>query len=88
MNNFNVDIQLVDSKQVVADTTVDYMPFGVKTLKLQIRKIAGPAQKVWIRTKHFQARPRPVRDLWPRRRRRRPVGDLGRWRHHGILREV
>ncbi len=54
MNNFDIDIQIVDGKQAVADTTVDYVPFGVKTLKLQIRKIAGPAQKVWIRTKHFK----------------------------------
>ena len=54
MYNFNIDIRIVDSKQVVADNEVDYVPFGVKTLKLQIHKIAGPARKVWIRTKHFQ----------------------------------
>lgn len=53
MNNFAIDIQLVDGKQAVADTTVDYVPFGVKTLKLQIRKVSGPDEKVWIRTKYF-----------------------------------
>jgi hypothetical protein len=54
MTNFNIDIQIVDSKRVVTDTSIDYLPFGVKTLKLQIRKIAGPAQKVWIRTRRFK----------------------------------
>jgi hypothetical protein len=54
MNNFDIDIQIVDGRRAVAETSVDYIPFGVSTLKLQIRKIAGPAQKVWIRTKHFK----------------------------------
>lgn len=54
MNDLNIDIRIVDSRRAVTDTAVDYVPFGVKTLKLQIRKIAGPNEKVWIRTKHFQ----------------------------------
>jgi hypothetical protein len=54
MSNFKIDIALVDGKRASSATSTDYAPFGVKMLKLQIRKQAGPAQKVWLRAKRFQ----------------------------------
>jgi hypothetical protein len=54
MTDIKIDISLVDAKTAVADTSVDYVPFGIKVLKLQIRKIDGPNKKVWIRTKSFK----------------------------------
>jgi hypothetical protein len=54
MSDFDIDMRVVDGKQAVDDTTLEYVPFGVKVLKLHIRKLAGPATKVWIRTQQFK----------------------------------
>lgn len=55
MSDPTIDIRLVDESTAVSDTSVDYIPFGVKVLKLQIRKVSGSdTVKVWIRTKNFK----------------------------------
>lgn len=54
MSEFDIDIRLVDGKTAVDETSVDYVPFGMKVLKLEIRKRRGPARQVWIRAANFE----------------------------------
>jgi hypothetical protein len=54
MAELEIEIQLVDERTAVAETTVDYVPFGLKVLKLQVRKLAGPSRNVWLRPANFR----------------------------------
>lgn len=49
-----LEILLVDARKAVDDVRVDYVPFGMKVLKIQVRKLSGPARRVWLRTLNFK----------------------------------